>query len=100
MSQEQGEKIFEVWRELKKSIELAHDAELTDIESILRITADTLVHKYYALGLPTKRDIHSLVWNENEWPAKTATYMELKSMLLASIEAEEDVVDNNKSGIK
>ncbi|WP_306252620.1 hypothetical protein [Parvularcula sp. IMCC14364] len=88
-NQEQGEKIFQLWHELKKAVDLARAADLPETESLLRITADTLVKKYAALGLPMEADLHSLVWDETEWPAKTATYMELKSMLLRAREQEE-----------
>ena len=85
----QGEKIFLLWQELKNAVELAREADLPETESLLRITADTLVKKYAALGFPTEHELHSLVWDETEWPAKTATYMELKSMLLRAREQEE-----------
>ncbi len=88
MSQDKGEEIFLLWKELKRTIDMAHAADLSDVESILRITADTLVQKYYSLGLPTKKDIHSLVWENTEWPATAATYMELKAMLLKAQEVD------------
>ena len=82
MSQEKGDEIFDLWKEIRTITQKASDANLTDVEMNLRIVGDILVQKYYKLGLPTRQSIHSLVWQEEEWPTKTAIYMELKSMLL------------------
>lgn len=82
MAQDKGEEIFELWREVRDLTQKASDANLNDVEMNLRIVGDILVQKYYKLGLPTRQNIHSLVWQEEEWPTKTAIYMELKSMLI------------------
>ena len=90
MSRDQGEQIFLLWHELKKATQMAREAELGDVESILRITADTLVQKYYSQGHPTQKELHSLVWEKQDWPATTATFMELKSMLKTAAELDKD----------
>lgn len=104
MSGDKGEHIFEVWHALKHVIELANKYQIGDVELSLRIAGDTLVHKYHALGLPTQKDVHSLVWETEEWPAKTATFLELKSMLLKAQEVESaralETTDRDPAGTK
>ena len=88
MSQDKAEKIFSLWHDVKKNTQMARDADLPEVEMILRMTGDILVQKYYTLGMPSRRDIQSLIWEDHEWPTQAATFLELKSMLLEATEAE------------
>ena len=97
MAQEKGEEIFQLWRDVRDLTQKASDANLSDVEMNLRIVGDILVQKYYKMGLPTRQNIHSLVWQEEEWPTKTAIYMELKSMLMEEEEAAGLPGDNDAS---